>query len=83
MMPSFTNRVPTNSATYMKIERAEKNYGEVKIRSQKIMFLVQNKTVAQQFRVAAKELPQGQEQLMTLLPNLFSVIVLMVFFTKA
>ena len=49
----------------------------MKIRSQK-MFLVQNKVVAQQFRVAAKELPQGQEQLMTLLPNVFSVIVLMV-----
>ena len=63
------------------IESGKKNNGEMKIISQK-MFLVQNKVVAQQFRVAAKELPQGQEQLMTLLPNVFSVIVLMVPFTK-
>ena len=53
----------------------------MKIRSQKI-FLVQTKVVTQQFRVVAKELPQGQEQLMTLLPNIFSVVVLMVPFTK-
>ena len=53
----------------------------MKIRSQKL-FLAQNKVVAQQFRVAAKELPQGQEQLMTLLPKVFSVIVLIVAFTK-
>ena len=46
------------------------------------MFLVKKKVVAQQFRVAAKELPRDQEQLMTLLPNLFFVIVLMVSFTK-
>ena len=80
MMPSLTNRVPTNSATY-KYRELKKNNGQMKIISQK-MFLVQNKVVAQQFRVAAKELPQGQEQLMTLLPNVFSVIVLMVPFTK-
>ena len=42
----------------------------MKIRSQK-MFLVQNKVVAQQFRVAAKELPQGQEQLMTIAKGFF------------
>ena len=80
MMPSLTNRVPTNSAT-CKYRELKKNYGQMKIISQK-MFLVQNKVVAQQFRVAAKELPQGQEQLMALLPNVFSVIVLMVPFTK-
>ena len=80
MMPSLTNRVPINSATY-KYRELKKNNGQMKIISQK-MFLVQNKVVAQQFRVAAKELPQGQEQLMTLLPNVFSVIVLMVPFTK-
>ena len=80
MMPSLTNRVPTNSATY-KYREPKKNNGQMKIISQK-MFLVQNKVVAQQFRVATKELPQGQEQLMTLLPNVFSVIVLMVPFTK-
>ena len=80
MMPSLTNRVPTNSATY-KYRELKKNNGQMKIISQK-MFLVQNNVVAQQFRVAAKELPQGQEQLMTLLPNVFSVIVLMVPFTK-
>ena len=80
MMPSLTNRVPTNSATY-KYRELKKNNGQMKIISQK-MFLVQNKVVAQQFRVAAKELPQGQEQLMTLLPKVFSVIVLIVAFTK-
>ena len=80
MMPSLTNRVPTNSATY-KYRELKKNNGQMKIISQK-MFLVQNKVVAQQFRVEAKELPQGQEQLMTLLPNVFSVIVLMVPSTK-
>ena len=71
---------------YQPIQRHEnrdnrKNEGQMKIRSQK-MFLVQTKVVAQQFRVVAKELPQGQEQLMTLLPNVFSVVVLMVPFTK-
>ena len=71
---------------YQPIQRHEnrespKNEGQMKIRSQKI-FLVQTKVVAQQFRVVAKELPQGQEQLMTLLPNIFSVVVLMVHFTK-
>ena len=64
MMPSLTNRVPTNSET-CKYRELKKNYGQMKIISQK-MFLVQNKVVAQQFRVAAKELPQGQEQLMIL-----------------
>ena len=71
---------------YQPIQRHEnresrKNEGQMKIRSQK-MFLVQTKVVAQQFRVVAKELPQGQEQLMSLLPNVFSVVVLMVPFTK-
>ena len=71
---------------YQQIQRHEnrenrKNEGQMKIRSQK-MFLVQTKVVARQFRVVAKELPQGQEQLMTLLPNVFSVVVLMVPFTK-
>ena len=61
----------------MKIERAEKNDGQIKIGSQK-MFLVQNKVVALQFSVAAKELSQDEEQLMTPLPNDFSVIFLMV-----
>ena len=67
----------TNQFSDMKIERAEKNDGQIKIRSQK-MFLVQNKVVALQFSVAAKELSQDEEQIMTPLPNDFSVIVVMV-----
>ena len=50
----------TNQFSDMKIERAEKNYEQMKIRSQK-MLLVQNKVAALQFRETAKEDTQGQD----------------------